>query len=53
LAADMLTDLLAAPDYQNKYEQYAPENFAGLTTDIELYNLERGRKIYRLVFTRR
>ncbi|GBR73441.1 tRNA (guanosine(46)-N7)-methyltransferase TrmB [Candidatus Termititenax aidoneus] len=53
LAAAMLADLTAAPEYQNKHAPYAPENFAGLTTDIELYNTRRGREIYRLVFVRR
>ena len=52
LAADLLAELTAAPEYQNKHEQYAPANFAGLTTDIELYNIKRGREIYRLVFIR-
>ncbi|GBR77546.1 tRNA (guanosine(46)-N7)-methyltransferase TrmB [Candidatus Termititenax dinenymphae] len=52
LAEDMYADLLAVPEYQNKYTRYAPENFAGIVTDIERYNQERGREIYRLVFIR-
>ncbi|MDR2428843.1 MAG: hypothetical protein LBD62_03450, partial [Candidatus Margulisbacteria bacterium] len=52
LATDLLAELTAAPEYQNKYGQYAPENFTGLATDIELYNIKRGREIYRLVFIR-
>ncbi|MDR1997774.1 MAG: tRNA (guanosine(46)-N7)-methyltransferase TrmB [Candidatus Margulisbacteria bacterium] len=51
LAEDMATDLQAVPVYKNKYARYAPENFPGLVTDIEKYQLERGRPIYRLVFT--
>jgi len=50
LAEDMLADLLAMPQYKNKYERYAPENFPGIITDIERYHLERGNPIYRLVF---
>ena len=53
LAEDMYADLRAAPAYCNKYTDYAPQNFAGLVTDIEQYNIERGRRIYRLVFRRR
>jgi len=49
LAEDMLSDLTAVPEYKNKYAQYAPENFAGIVTDIEKYQLERGRPMYRLV----
>ncbi|GBR77340.1 tRNA (guanosine(46)-N7)-methyltransferase TrmB, partial [Candidatus Termititenax persephonae] len=52
LAADMRSDLLSAAEYKNKYPDYAPENFAGLLTDIEQYNRQRGRQIYRLVFIR-
>ena len=51
LAEDMLADLLAVPEYKNKYTQYAPENFAGIITDIEKYQMERGKSVYRLVFT--
>ncbi|MDR2430756.1 MAG: tRNA (guanosine(46)-N7)-methyltransferase TrmB [Candidatus Margulisbacteria bacterium] len=50
LAEDMRAALLAAPEYQNKHALYAPENFAGIATDIEKYQLERGRPVYRLVF---
>ena len=51
LAADMYADLQAAPGYQNKYTEYAPENFPGLVTDNERYQLERGYPVYRLVFS--
>ena len=52
LAEDMLADLMSAPEYRNKYADYAPQNFPGIVTDIERYNIERGKRIYRLVFVR-